>query len=135
MMIALLYCMHLGLLVFEPVLSSKQLALAIQKEYRPGEIIVINGEYEGGSTLNFYTGIQVHILNGRSANLRYGSLFPDAPQIFEDDNSFARLWAGPARVYLWTREKAFQGVIPRNLYELARAGGKLILTNHPRNAN
>src|SRR5262249_34269769 len=68
MMVVILFCSHQGLVVFEPVLSSKDLAKAILKEYRPGDVIVINGEYEQGSTLNFYTDVQVHILNGRSAN-------------------------------------------------------------------
>ncbi len=133
MAVVLLYSSHAGLMVFEPVLSSKQLALAIEKAYRPGEFIVINGEYESGSTLNFYTGVQVHILNGRSADLWYGSLFPDAPQIFEDNASFARLWAGPARVYLWTendrRGEALRGIDPASVYELAHSGGKVILSN------
>src|SRR5262249_15202487 len=46
MMVVALFCSHRGLVVFEPVLSSKDLAMAVKKEYRPGDIIVINGEYE-----------------------------------------------------------------------------------------
>jgi hypothetical protein len=133
MMIVVLFCSHRGLMVFEPVLSSKDLATAILKEYRPGDVIVINGEYEQGSTLNFYTGVQVHVLNGRSANLWYGSFFPDAPQIFEDNASFAKLWTGPSRVYLWTEEDqrnaALAGLEAGGIHELARSGGKVILTN------
>jgi len=96
------------------------------------------GEYEEGSTLNFYIGLPVRILNGRRANLWYGSLFPDSPQIFDDDESFARLWNGPTRVYLWTdRER-----IPKlrrdgnlaNVYEVARSGGKFIISNKPMTA-
>ena len=55
---------------------------AIQQNYRPGDTIVIAGEYEQGSTLNFYTGVPVHILHEPSANLWYGSQFPDAPPVF-----------------------------------------------------
>jgi hypothetical protein len=135
MMVIVLFCSHEGLVVFEPVLSSKALAKAILSEYRPGDVIVINGEYEQGSTLNFYTGVQVHILNGRSSNLWYGSYYPDAPQLFEDNDSFRRLWTGLSRVYLWTeedqREKVLAGIEPGGVYELARSGGKLILTNQP----
>ena len=120
-------------MVFAPVLSSKDLAKAILKEYRPGDVIVINGEYEQGSTLNFYTDVQVHILNGRSANLWYGSFYPDAPQIFEDNASFRKLWTGPARVYLWTEEDhraaALEGIDAGSVYDLAHSGGKVILTN------
>jgi len=34
----------------------------------------------------------------------FGSLFPDAPAIFEDQASLARVWDGPQRVYLFTKE-------------------------------
>ncbi len=132
MMVVVLLCAHQGLVIFAPVLSSKQLAMAIQKEYRPAEVIVINGEYESGSTLNFYTGKQVHILNGRSSDLWYGSLFPDAPQVFEDDAAFARLWQGTQRVYVFSEKDRFPP-IPRHspVHELATSGGKVILSNRP----
>ena len=137
MMVLVLFCVHQGLVIFAPELSSKDLALAIKKEYQPGQIIVINHDYEWGSTLNFYTGIQVHVLNGRRADLWFGSFFPDAPQIFEDNASFARLWAGPARVYLFTEEvfqdEILQAVDPRTVHVFARGGNKLVLTNRPSN--
>ncbi len=129
MMVALLFCAHFALIKFAPILSSEQLAVAIERQYRPGDVIVVRGEYEAASTLNFYTGHQLQILNGRSANLWYGSLFPDAPHIFEDDASFARLWVGPQRVFLWTDEERpyqLQGV---PAYEVAREGGKYIYSN------
>jgi len=135
MMVVALLCAHRGLEIFAPVLSSKELALAIQRRYSAGEQIVINGEYEEGSTLNFYTGLQARILNGRRANLWYGSLFPDSPQIFEDDESFARLWSGPARVYLWTDRERMPKLLRdgnlTNVYEIARSGGKFIISNKP----
>ena len=84
---------HIGLQIFSPVITSRQLADAIAPELKPTDIIVIHGEYESASTLGFYLhrpglGTEpIHILNGRSSNLWYGSFFPDAPRIFEDDLS------------------------------------------------
>jgi 4-amino-4-deoxy-L-arabinose transferase-like glycosyltransferase len=133
----LLIAVHQSFVTFSPVLTSKPLADAILRVYQPGEVIVIHGEYEGGSTLNFYTRQPVLIFNGRSANLWYGSFFPDAPHRFEDTESFRRLWEGPNRVYLWTEEetraKAVEGLDSRTIHVLARGGGKLILTNRPPN--
>src|SRR5205807_248668 len=80
MMVAVLFMVHRGLMAFEPILSSKDLAAAVAQHYRPNDLVVIDGDYEEGSTINFYTGIPVHILNHREGNLWYGSLFPDAPQ-------------------------------------------------------
>ncbi|HXY13428.1 MAG TPA: glycosyltransferase family 39 protein [Terriglobales bacterium] len=133
MSVCLLIAVHLALVTFSPILTSKPLADAIARVYEPGDIIEINGEYEGGSTLNYYTGHQVRILNGRSANLWYGSYFPDAPQIFDDSESFQLLWNGPQRVFLWTEnEKLDEGVRtldPKTVFLLARSGGKAIVTN------
>jgi hypothetical protein len=101
----------------------------IRKQFRPGDVIVIDGEYHEASTLNFYTGIQVHVLHEPSGNLWYGAKFPDAPHIFETPESLAALWNGPGRVFLWTAQenpKALEGV---RSFPLARSGGKSIFTN------
>jgi 4-amino-4-deoxy-L-arabinose transferase-like glycosyltransferase len=133
MMIVMLLCVHQGLVIFSPELSSKRIALEVQKAYRPGDVIVVNGKYEWGSTLNYYTNIQLHVLNGRDGNLWFGSFFPDAPQIFEDDSSFARLWNGPQRVFLFSEDfledRALRRLGPRRVFVFARQGGKVVLSN------
>ena len=90
---------------FSPILSSYDLAVAVQKQYHPGDLIVIDGEYHQASTLNFYTHIPVRVLHPPSGNLWYGEKFPDAPHVFETPQSFADLWSGPARVFLWTDQE------------------------------
>jgi len=135
MMIVVLFCVHEGLVIFSPELSSKQIALQIEQAYRPGDTIVINGKYEWGSTLNFYTGIELHVLNGRDGNLWFGSFFPGAPQIFEDDASFTRLWNGPSRVFLFSEDflvdQAIATLDPSKVFVFARQGGKVVLSNRP----
>ena len=39
--------------------------------------------------------MQVHVLHEPSGNLWYGEKFPDAPHIFETQESLTRLWNGP----------------------------------------
>ncbi|MGD0543747.1 MAG: glycosyltransferase family 39 protein [Candidatus Acidiferrales bacterium] len=135
MMVVVLFCVHQGFVIFSPEVTSKNIALKIQKEYKPGDTIVINGKYEFGSTLNYYTGIELHVLNGRDGNLWYGSFFPGAPDIFEDNQSFTRLWHGRGRVFLFTedylKDRALQDIEPKTVYVFARQGGKVVLTNHP----
>jgi hypothetical protein len=123
---------RLSLAAFEPYLSSRALAESVDREYKQGDLIVINGEYEGGSSINFYTRKMVHILNGRSANLEYGSYFAGAPQIFIDNQGLAAIWAGSDRVFLFTdatKEVELTGVVGGPVYAMAESGGKLILTN------
>ena len=130
---------HLGLQTFARILSSKQLADAIAPELRPNDLIILNGEYEAGSTLGFYLHRQLHILNGRSSNLWYGSFFPDAPTIFDTNASIAQLWQTPQRIFLWQDLAALHNVgdgnplppLPGPIYVVATSGGKEILSNQP----
>ena len=133
MLVVFIECVHVSLGVFYPVLGSKPLAVAIQKEMRPGEQIVCDGEYSNASSVNFYTGKQMLILNGRINGLWLGALFPDSPAIFLDDAQLANLWAGSSRVYLVTGDETKQESLAKiaRVYVLAKSGGKFVLTNRP----
>jgi 4-amino-4-deoxy-L-arabinose transferase-like glycosyltransferase len=126
---------HLGLQTFAPVLSSYHLAEAIAPQLKPNDMIVIHGEYESGSTLGFYLhrpslGTQpIHILNGRSSNLWYGSFFPDAPPIFEDNASIAQKWNGVRRIFLWQSLDDPLPPLPGKVFFIAQSGGKEIVSN------
>jgi 4-amino-4-deoxy-L-arabinose transferase-like glycosyltransferase len=128
MMVIFLIAAHMALVTFSPVLSSKALADAIRPRLQPGDVVEINGEYEAGSTLGFYLRRQVRILNGRSSNLWYGSFFNDAPQLFDDDASFRRLWGGSQRIFLWTELDQIPP-LPGPAYAIAQSGGKEMLSN------
>ena len=131
MMVVVLACVHSAFAIFSPILSSKDLALAIQRQYRPGDVIVITGKYEDASALNFYTGIPLRSLHEPAGNMWYGSKFPDAPRVFETPASFKALWEGPQRVFLWAEEDNPGELRGLTYYELARQGGKIIFTNRP----
>ena len=127
---------HEGLARFYPILGSKDLALAINHDQRdqprPDDLIIIDGELTSGSTLIFYTGQQVHLINGRVNGLWYGSFWPDAPHIFETEDSLRQLWAGPRRIFLFTYDPTTRAkdLAPYGpIHTLASAGGKTVLTN------
>jgi 4-amino-4-deoxy-L-arabinose transferase-like glycosyltransferase len=129
MMVVLLACVRIAFGIFSPILSSKDLAMAIREQYQPGDQIVVIGLYENASTLNFYTGIPLHSLRAPGGNMWYGAQFPDAPRVFETRASFVEMWNGPQRVFLWTEEdqpSALQGLMS---YVVARRGGKTIFSN------
>jgi 4-amino-4-deoxy-L-arabinose transferase-like glycosyltransferase len=129
MMVGLLTCVHTSFARFSPILSSHDLAVSIEMEYRPGDLIVVDGEYHQASTLNFYTHIPLRVLHEPSGNLWYGEKFPDAPHVFETPQSFAVLWAGAARVFLWTDQDDPKELAGMPHFLLARSGGKAIFTN------
>jgi 4-amino-4-deoxy-L-arabinose transferase-like glycosyltransferase len=135
-MTLILLAAHEGLVRFYPILGSKSLALAINEaqrtQPRPDDLIIIDGELTSGSTLIFYTGQQVHLINGRVNGLWYGSFWPDSPQIFETEKSLHQLWASPRRIFLFTYDAASRtGDLSAYAatHTLATAGGKTVLTN------
>jgi 4-amino-4-deoxy-L-arabinose transferase-like glycosyltransferase len=132
MMVGVLTCVHVSFARFSPILSSHDLAVAIQKEYRPGDVIVVDGEYHQASTLNFYTHVPLRVLHEPSGNLWFGEKFPDAPHVFETQQSFAALWAEPARVFLWTDQEDPKELLGMPHLLLARSGGKAIFMNRTR---
>jgi 4-amino-4-deoxy-L-arabinose transferase-like glycosyltransferase len=133
MMVVLLGAAHRGLVIFSPVLTSKTLAEAIDRNWKPGDVIEDNGDYEAASSINYYTRQQMRLLNGRHNNIWYGSTFPDAPEIFDDDASFEKLWRSEQRVFFWTEDDTVPSYVKdAGACELAKWGGKLVLTNGPK---
>jgi 4-amino-4-deoxy-L-arabinose transferase-like glycosyltransferase len=133
MMLISLQCVHSALVTFAPILSSRALSDAVASLYLPGDVIVVNGAYEDASTLNFYGHLPLHVLNSReNGNLYFGSLFPDSPALFEDDASFARLWRGGGRIFVFTGQSQIPPLLQQTGYRtIARSGGKMILANRP----
>lgn len=128
---AFLLAAHVGLTTFSPVLTSKKLADAIRPQLQPDDLIVLNGEYEAGSSLGFYLRRNdIHILHGHSANLWYGSFFTDAPHLFDTDGEFRLRWASPRRIFLWTTPGKLPP-LPTKPFLIAEIGGKQILSNQP----
>ena len=131
-MTGVLLAAHEGLARFYPILGSKDLALAIDAQRKPGDLILIDGELTSGSTLLFYTGQQVLLVNGHVNGPWFGSFWPDSPHIFANDNDLHNLWHSPHRVFLLTynpqARTANLGPYGQ-IFDIAHSGGKTILSN------
>ncbi len=133
MMIIFFHAARLALVVFDPYLSSRPLAEAIQRA--PEGKLIVDHHYYTFSSVFFYTNRDALLLNGRFNNLVYGSYAPGAPDVFITDAEWRDLWLAPGRCYLVASELA----LPRlrklvntgQLNTVAQAGGKVVLTNHP----
>ena len=131
-MTGVLLAAHEGLVRFYPILGSKSLALSIDAARRPGDIILVDGELTSGSTLLFYTGQPVLLVNGHINGPWFGSFWPDAPHIFEDEAGLHHLWKGPQRVFLLTynpTQREHDLSPDGKVIDFANSGGKTILTN------
>lgn len=126
---------NLGFIVFAPRLTSQPLAAEINHRLGEDPLIVIDGEYEEGCSVAFYTGRTVMLHNGRSANLEYGSRYPDAPPLFLDDEGLKKLWGqNERRVYLVTfaaKQERLAAVVTETKYEILKYGDKILLSNRP----
>jgi len=133
MMVGLSHSYASGMLAFEPVLSSKNLAKTIQYYYRPGDKIVINDFYEKGSTLNYYTGLQVYVMNSQFGVLWYGLQDRSAPAIALTEQQLIEAWNGPGRVFLFSEKGPLEALLSKHpdlkRRVLAEEGGKKVLVN------
>jgi 4-amino-4-deoxy-L-arabinose transferase-like glycosyltransferase len=132
MMLLFAHGARLAMVEFDPYLSSRPLANALEQS-PPGKLIV-DHEYYSFSSVFFYTNREALLLNGRVNNLEYGSNAPGAPDVFLGDADLPRLWNSAGRCYLVT----FQEDLPRlerlvgaeNLKTIVSRGGKTLLSNH-----
>ncbi len=132
-MIVFFLAADLGFLVFAPRLTSKPIADQINRRLDERSIIIIDGEYEEGCSIAFYTQRAVVLHNGRSSNLEYGSRYPDAPPLFLDSEGLKQLWSDTSkRVFLVTyqpKQARLETLIPQAKFLVARYGDKILLSN------
>jgi 4-amino-4-deoxy-L-arabinose transferase-like glycosyltransferase len=131
-MTGVLLAAHEGLVRFYPILGSEDLAQAINTQRKPGDLILIDGELTSGSTLLFYTGQPVTLVNGHVNGPWFGSFWPDAPHIFANDADLHTLWQGPHRVFLLTynpQTRTTDLSTFGKVVDVAHSGGKTILSN------
>jgi 4-amino-4-deoxy-L-arabinose transferase-like glycosyltransferase len=133
MMVVFFQAARLALIAFDPYLSSRPLAEALERAPR-GRLIVDN-QYYAFSSIFFYTNLRALLLNGRVNNLEYGSYAPGAPDVFIADSELPELWAGAQRWYLAAEGPAvsrIEALVGRsNLHTVAAAGGKVLFSNAP----
>ena len=131
MMVVFFHAARVAMVAFDPYLSSRPLAEAIQKA--PPGTLIVDHHYYTFSSIFFYTNRSALLLNGRYMNLEYGAYAPGVPDVFINDAQFRNLWLRPETVYIVAKESA----VPRlknlvgheQLHILAASGGKLVLTN------
>ena len=131
MMLLFFQAARMALVDFDPYLSSRPLAEALEKA--PQGDLIVDRHYYPFSSVFFYTNRRALLLNGRALNLLYGASAPGAPNVFINDAQFRELWLTPQRYYL----VASEGLLPhlgelvgdKNLHIVKTSGGKVLVTN------
>lgn len=133
MMVFFCQAARLALIAFDPYMSSKPLADAINKG--PKGRLVVDHHYYTYSSVFFYTNRMAFLLNGRFHNLIYGSYAPGAADVFLNDTQFRDRWRTDERYYFVVDEPGLERIMPTvpeiRANVVVWSGGKYVLTNHP----
>ncbi len=133
MMVVFFQAARLAMVVFDPYLSSRPLAEALERS--PQGTLITQGHYYPFSSVFFYTNRTALLLNGRRLNLEYGANAPGTPDVFIDDARFRDIWLGRQRAYLVT----FRELVPQleplvgnnHLNVVLQSGRGILLSNQP----
>jgi len=130
---------HIALVRFGPMLSSESFAAKIQRleqsgAIEPGDEVLLYGDQAFGSSIPFYLGRQVMLVDGRSTSMLFGSSFADAPKIFLTSQQLVAEWGmGPRKLLFVPLEQ--RDVVDRLLGSrqvvLQETSGKALVTDRP----
>jgi 4-amino-4-deoxy-L-arabinose transferase-like glycosyltransferase len=130
---------HIALVRFGPMLSSQNLAAKIQQleanhAIAPDTEILLYGDQSYGSSVPFYLGKDVLLVEGRSSSMIFGSTFPDAPRIFLTHDDLLKVWGtGPRKVLFVPLERrdVVDQLLGNHKILLQETSGKALFTDRP----
>jgi hypothetical protein len=130
---------HIALVRFAPMLSSANLADKIQQLEEDHAVsrdsqVLLYGDQSYGSSIPFYLGHIVYLVDGRSTSMLFGSTFPDAPHIFLTDDELLSTWGTGERKILFVplekREDVDRLLGSRKIL-IKETSGKALFTDRP----
>jgi 4-amino-4-deoxy-L-arabinose transferase-like glycosyltransferase len=125
---------HIALVRFSPYLSSRRMAVQVNRVIQPNDKVMIYGDQAFGSSLLFYLKRPIDLVNGRTTSMWFGSTFPDAPHIYLHEDDLLRAWNSSTRVFLFVPEQHrahVDALIPTGKYVVVESSGKVIYSNRP----
>jgi len=131
---------HIALVRFAPMLSSQNMAAKITdlrdtRAIAPDTQIMLYGDQSYGSSIAFYLGQQLPLVEGVSSSMIFGSSFPDAPKIFLTNPDLLSTWGTGPRKLLFVpleRRDAFDRILPASRQiVLTETSGKALITDRP----
>ena len=137
---------HIAFVRFAPMLSSEPMAATINRiagypaSESPGDpaaqraTLIVYGDQSDGSSVLFYTRRQALLVHGRSSTMVWGSMWPDAPHIFIDDNELSAIWGTGNRKFLFAqaeRRDQVEAVLGKRLIPIQELADKTLYTDRP----
>jgi len=134
---------HIALARFSPMLSSQDFAEKIQ-ELEDDHLIsrdnqvLLYGDQSYGSSIPFYLGHDVSLVDGRTTSMIFGSTFADAPPIFLTHDDLLKIWGTGNRKILFVpleRRDIVDRLLGTNKILLEETSGKALFTDRPLDHN
>jgi 4-amino-4-deoxy-L-arabinose transferase-like glycosyltransferase len=130
---------HIAFARFAPMLSSKSFAETIQQLEVSQSIsrqnkVLLYGDQAFGSSIPFYLGRDVSLVDGRSTSMLFGSTFPDAPPIFLTPPDLLNVWGKGERKILFVpigQRGEIDGLLGDHKVLLKESSGKTLYTDRP----
>jgi 4-amino-4-deoxy-L-arabinose transferase-like glycosyltransferase len=130
---------HIAFVRFAPMLSSKNLADTIQQLEASQTIsrenqILLYGDQAYGSSIPFYLGRDVSLVEGRSTSMLFGSTFPDAPPIFLTPQDLLNTWGKGNRKILFVpieKHDEVDHLLGNTKILIKETSGKALYTDRP----
>lgn len=120
---------HWSLGICEDLISSKKFALAIAKECRPGDHLIVLDDYESANSLAFYQPLRVEVCEGMAYALIPGMKYPDAPKIVLTLEEFYAVWRSPSRVFVLAPKRRMSEVELHGT-EVMQVLHRVLIRNH-----
>jgi hypothetical protein len=115
--------------------SVAPLAHRIMEHLHGDDLLVHEGPLENSAGLTFYTGKQVHVVDGQRGDLHFGSRFPEATGLFVGGEALVSLWQGPHRIFFITDRPLDESVLhliaPHTRHLIGHEGRRWLFTNRP----
>ncbi|HMG02378.1 MAG TPA: hypothetical protein VK596_04545, partial [Edaphobacter sp.] len=96
--------------------------------------ILLFGDQSYGSSIPFYLGKVVYLVDGRSTSMLFGSTFPDAPPVFLTHEDLLKRWGTGQRKILFVpleKRDEVDRLLGGNKILLAETSGKALFTDRP----
>ncbi len=136
---------HIAFVRFEPMLSSEPMAETIMQKGSPADTVIIYGEQSAASSIIFYTyryfDARPTLLvlprcskDGEGTTLLWGSCYPDAPDIFLNDDQLVAMWGKGTRKWLFAQDtdrSKVEQLLAGRLYPAQTLADKELWTDRP----
>ena len=122
-----LYSLHLC----EAMLSSKSFGVRLAHMYRPGDRLIIAGDYETANSINCYAPLPIQLYQGMSGSLDHGLRYADTPKMILSRGELDQMWQSTDRVFMLAPRAPLSELGLTPTFAVMQTGGRVLWCNQP----